>query len=123
MHFISRTFKTYLRHTRTTRVLFLAQLAYCQNIKTVRRSGRDQESTSVLLSDKVDLRQNQEKAPPSVEVEGESFRGSEATSLKELSEALDIARAFKTIRRDASISGQEVYGKLDTSIATSTSRV
>ena len=94
-------------------VLFLAQLAFCQNIKTVRRSGRDQESTPVLLSDKVDLRQNQEKAPPFVEVEGESFRGSEATGLKELSEALDIAKAFKTIRRDASISGQEIDENLD----------
>ena len=31
LYFISRAFKTYPRHTRTTRVLFLAQLAYCQN--------------------------------------------------------------------------------------------
>ena len=61
----------------------------------------------------MDLRQKQEKAPPFVEVEGESFRGSEATGLKELSEALDIARAFKTIRRDASISGQEIDENLD----------
>ena len=36
------------------------------------------------------------------------------SSPKELSETLDLARSFKTIRRDASIAGQEVTKNLDT---------
>ena len=55
---------------------------------------------------------SQDKEKKSSPKEAESPR-SETSSPKDTSEVLDIARSFKTYRRDASTSGQEVSKNLD----------
>ena len=57
----------------------------------------------------MDPSQEQEATPPE-EIVSQS---SESSSTQELSEALDLARTFGTIRRDASSSGQEIGENLD----------
>ena len=76
--------------------------------------------------DKVDPSQDKEKSYPE-EAEGQEVKVSSPTELssdtlgrgpvsspQELSETLDLARSFKTIRKDASSAGQEVTKNLDT---------
>ena len=60
----------------------------------------------------MDPSQDQEKAESPQEIE-EEIQKKKVSSPKELSDTLDLARSFKTIRRDASISGQEVTKNLD----------
>ena len=54
--------------------------------------------------DKVDPSQGLEKATSQEKVE--EVHKEEVSSPREISDTLDLARSFKTIRRDASISGQ-----------------
>ena len=61
--------------------------------------------------DKVDPSQGLEKATSQEKVE--EVHKEEVSSPREISDTLDLARSFKTIRRDASISGQEVTKNLD----------
>ena len=61
----------------------------------------------------MDPSQDQEKAESPQEIEEEKGHKEKVSSPKELSDTLDLARSFKTIRRDASISGQEVTKNLD----------
>ena len=61
----------------------------------------------------MDPSQDQEKAESPQEIEEEKGQKEKVSSPKELSDTLDLARSFKTIRRDASISGQEVTKNLD----------
>ena len=70
-------------------------------LKTVKKT------TKISYLNKVDPSQDQEKSYP------EEGLKEKVSSPKELSDTLDLARSFKTIRRDASISGQEVTKKLD----------
>ena len=55
--------------------------------------------------DEVDPSQDLEKATSQEKVE--EVHKVEVSSQREISDTLDLARSFKTIRRDASISGQE----------------
>ena len=70
-------------------------------LKTVKKT------TKISYLDKVDPSQDQEKSYP------EEGLKEKVSSPKELSDTLDLARSFKTIRRDASISGQKVTKNLD----------
>ena len=60
----------------------------------------------------MDPSQDQEKATSPQEIEEEGQK-EEVSSLKELSDTLEVARSFKTMRRDTSISGQEVKKNFD----------
>ena len=59
----------------------------------------------------MDPSQDLEKATSQEEVE--EVQKAEVSSPKEINDTLDLARSFKTIRRDASISGQDVKKNLD----------
>ena len=67
----------------------------------------------------MDPSQDKEKKPSPEEAEGSEI---EISSPKELNEALDIARSFKTYRRDASTSGQEISQNLDSVLQKDLSR-
>ena len=69
------------------------------------------KSTNKLLIDKVDPSQDLEKVTSQEEVE--EVQKAKISSSKEINDTLDLARSFKTIRRDASISGQDVKKNLD----------
>lgn len=60
----------------------------------------------------MDPSQNREEAS-SPETAAENHDDSEVTTPKDLVEALELASAFKTIRRDASSSGQDIGENLD----------
>ena len=59
----------------------------------------------------MDPSQDLQKATSQEEVE--EVQKAEVSSPKEINDTLDLARSFKTIRRDASISGQDVKKNLD----------
>ena len=70
----------------------------------------EKNTHNYLQVDKVDPSQDKEKKSSPEEAESPEI---EISSPKELNEALDIARSFKTYRRDASTSGQEISQNLD----------